>query len=80
MAIVKKPSLVPDWRDCWRWFSMQAGALSTAILGAWLAVPDDMRAQVPTPYIVALVFVLVILGMFGRLIDQPKASPPEPPQ
>ena len=56
------PKLIPNWRQAWRMFSVQAQASSVAILGAWQALPDDLRAKVPES---------VVLGIVGRLIDQP---------
>jgi hypothetical protein len=62
--------LVPGARRAWRWFSMQALAFQGALAGAWLAVPDDMRAAVPADWLAAAAVVLAVMGAFGRLIDQ----------
>ena len=66
--------LVKDWRQAARWFSVQAQALSAAAGAAWLVVPDDMRAAVPPEWLAACAIVLAVLGIAGRLIDQPGAS------
>lgn len=73
-----KLHLVPDWRQCWRWFSMQAQGVATAILGAWLAVPEDLRDRVPLWLVITLVLILLLLGMVGRLVDQPAARSGDP--
>jgi hypothetical protein len=82
MAIVKKPSLVPDWRDCWRWFCMHAMFIAIALQGAWLELPDDMRAGLPDWFVHAVTVAILLLGMIGRVIEQARAraAPPEPPQ
>ena len=62
--------LVKDARKAWRFFSVQAMALQGAAAGAWLVVPDDMRASVPSEWLAACAVVLTVLGVAGRLIDQ----------
>ena len=62
--------LVKDARKAWRWFSVQAMALQGAAAGAWLVVPDDMRAAVPAEWLAACAVVLTVLGVAGRLVAQ----------
>ena len=62
--------LVPDARRAWRWFSVQALALQGAAAAAWLAVPDDLRAAVPSEWLAGAALALTVLGIAGRLIDQ----------
>ena len=62
--------LVKDARKAWRWFSVQAMALQGAAAGAWLMVPDDMRASVPSEWLAACAIVLTVLGIAGRLVAQ----------
>lgn len=63
-------TFVPNARRAWRWFSVQALALRGAGAAAWLAVPDDLRAAVPSRWLAAAAIVLTVLGILGRLIDQ----------
>ena len=53
-------------------FSIQAQAGSVAVLGTWQAMPDDLRSRVPEPVVLGIVGALLVLGIIGRLIDQPK--------
>ncbi|MDM4768635.1 hypothetical protein [Solimonas sp. SE-A11] len=80
MPSIKKPSLVPDWRECYRWFCMHAMLLSIALQGAWLELPDSMKADVPGWLVHAVTIAVLVLGMVGRVVDQVKPTPPEPPQ
>jgi len=66
--------LVSDAKDAWRWFSVQALALSGAIPAAWLAVPEDMRAAVPQEWMAVAALVIAALGIVGRMIDQKEAG------
>lgn len=62
--------LVPNVGRAWRWFSVQAMVLATAVQGAWLALPADMKATVPDRLVMAATIVLLVLGVVGRLVDQ----------
>jgi hypothetical protein len=71
---VRPPKLVPDWRDSWRWWSVQAMTAAAALQGAWLAVPYDLKAHVPPPWPQLLTLGLLALGILGRLVDQPRPT------
>jgi hypothetical protein len=73
--------LVEDAKQAWRWFSVQAMALAAALQGAWIFVPDDMRATLPHGAVAAITIVLLVAGVGGRLVAQPPkaATPAEPP-
>lgn len=68
--------LVANWRRAWRWISVQAMVLAGALQGAWMFVPDDLRASIPPGVVQGFTIVLLTLGVIGRLVDQtPKAEP-----
>lgn len=68
--------LVANWRRAWRWISVQAMVLAGALQGAWMFVPDDLRASIPPGVVQGFTIVLLVLGVIGRLVDQtPKAKP-----
>lgn len=69
---MKRPHLIPNWRRAWRMFSVQAQALAMAVLGGWQALPDDLRASIPPWAVVTIATGLLLAGIVGRLIDQPK--------
>lgn len=68
-----KPRLIPNWRKCWRMFSVQAQALALAILGAWQVMPQDLKAVIPPSAVFWCAMSLLLAGIIGRLVDQPKA-------
>jgi len=54
-------------------YSIQAMAAAAALQAAWLAMPDDIKATLPTntPQILGYTLVtLLIVGIVGRLISQ----------
>lgn len=67
--------LIPEWRKAWRMFSVQSMAVAAAIQGAWPMVPDDLKANLPQALVNWVSVALLVLGIAGRLVDQPKARP-----
>jgi hypothetical protein len=47
-----------------------------AVIGAWQVIPDDIRAIVPPEVAGGLLALLLVLGIAGRLIDQPSVKGP----
>lgn len=66
--------LISNWRRCWRMFSVQAMVLAGAIQAAWVALPPEMMASIPDPWMRGITISLLVLGIVGRLVDQPKVS------
>lgn len=60
--------LVDDWHKAWRWLSVQALALGAALQGAWLAVPADLKASVPSKYVTAITMTILVVGLVGRFL------------
>lgn len=67
------PKLVDDWKQAWRFASVNCMALATAIQGAWMSLDDDMRSQLPKDAIHLATIAILIAGITGRLVRQ---SPP----
>lgn len=68
--------LVDDFKQCWRWISVQAMVLAGAVQGAWLMIPDDMRTSIPPHVVQGVTIALLVLGVAGRLVDQSKKDAP----
>ena len=62
--------LVEDWKGAWRWFSVQAMVLASGLQGAWLAMPPDLKAQIPGDAVSVISMVLLAAGIIGRLVPQ----------
>lgn len=62
--------LVPNAGKAWRWFSVQAMAVSIAIQGAWQALPPDLATRLPEWAGDAASMAILALGIIGRLVDQ----------
>jgi hypothetical protein len=67
--------LIPNWRKAWRMFSVQAQTIALALTGAWQAVPEDIRTAVPGWVPLTMLGLILVGGIVGRLIEQPKVAP-----
>lgn len=66
--------LIANWKKAWRMLSVQAMALAGAVQGAWMFIPDGMRSSIPANVVQAVTIALLVLGVVGRLVDQPKTK------
>jgi protein-S-isoprenylcysteine O-methyltransferase Ste14 len=62
--------LVADWRKALKWFSIQIPAANAAFLLAWAALPEKFQNSLPPSWVVCISVVLLVAGMFGRLVQQ----------
>lgn len=69
-----RPKLVQDWHRSWRWFSVQFIAASATVQTALLAFPETLRTYLPEGALKALVVVLLLAAIVGRLVDQEKTN------
>lgn len=67
-----KFKLVDDAKQAWRWISVQCMVASAAIQGAWLYMPEDMKATLPDGLVPKVAMALLFVGVAGRLKDQTK--------
>ncbi len=67
-----KPKLVEDWKQCWRWLSVNCMVLAGAVQGAWIYIPEDLRRSMPENLVTGITMGLLVLGVMGRLVKQGK--------
>lgn len=63
-------TLVGEWKQAWRWFSVQAMAGAAIVQAAWAGLPDDLKAHLPGWLVTALSLGLLLAGLCGRLVRQ----------
>lgn len=66
--------LVEDWKQAWRWFSVQALAAIVALPVAWGLLPADVKAFLPQSWEPWVLVGIAAAGIVGRIIDQNKAA------
>lgn len=62
--------LIDNWRQAWRFLSVQAMALAIALQGVWINLPDDLRAHIPDKIALSVTAGILVLGLIGRLFQQ----------
>lgn len=69
--------LIPNWRSRLRDYSTVALALGASIVAAWIALPEDLKAHLPTDWVARIVGALNALGLAGKFVIQgpPKDKP-----
>jgi hypothetical protein len=72
-----RDKLIEDWRQAWRWFSMQAMAAAGTVQLAWVSLPDDLRRSIPPAWVTGITVALLVAGIAGRLVKQDAACPPK---
>lgn len=75
---MQKPTLVPGWKKAYRWLSMNMMAMAASLQVTWMTLPEDMRMAVPSEVIGTATTVLLVMGMIGRLVNQPEKECPKP--
>ena len=53
---------------------MHCMAGAVAIQGAWVYIPDDLKANIPHNIQNYITIVLLVMGMIGRVKDQTKSD------
>ena len=66
--------LIENWKKAYRMLSVQAMGAATAIQGTWVVIPEDMKVSIPPNAVYWLTIGLLVFGIFGRLVAQPKVS------
>lgn len=62
--------LVSNWKNSWRWFSVQFPIINTAFLGTWSVLPAKFQDALPMPWVIGIAVALIVVGVAGRLINQ----------
>lgn len=66
--------LIQNWRDAWKWFSVQALAAIVALPFVWVNLPADAKSYLPDGAEPWVLVVLAAGGLIGRIIDQQKPT------
>ena len=78
---MKKPELIEDWRNWWRFWSVRLAAVGTAITGllvafpdaalaAWAILPHELKSSIPPQYMPLIGVVVFALSIAARLVRQ----------
>lgn len=74
MVKPKKPRLVSNWRQSWRWMSIQLQAAVAAGTSAWMLASDQIKASTLAMLGLSdpgwLLLAGIAAAMVGRLVNQ----------
>ena len=62
--------LVKNAKKAWKWWSVQALAISGALPVVWVTLPPDLKAGVPDDVVPYIAAVVAGAGIIGRVVDQ----------
>lgn len=65
--------LVEDWREAWRWWSVQMHLLASMVLMAVQlvpAMPGELQAIIPQPWGAVVTALWTLLGLYARVAKQ----------
>jgi len=62
--------LIPNIKQAWKMFSIQAQALNAALLVSWQTLPLSFQTILPVQYLIGIAITLLVLGIVGRVIQQ----------
>jgi hypothetical protein len=68
--------LIEEWRNCWKYLSVQANSVGVAITATYASLYEQLKENLPPRYMMIAVVLVFVLGIAGRLIVQtPKDGP-----
>lgn len=65
---------VDDIRGIWRHYSTIALTAAGGLQGAWVSIPNEIKANLPATVGQAVSWIslcIVVLGLFGKFVKQP---------
>lgn len=66
--------LIEEWKECWKWFSVQANVIGGSISVGYAAMYEQLKDTIPAPYMAGITAAVFVLGIVGRLANQTKAE------
>lgn len=67
-------TLIPNIKQAWKMFSIQAQTINAALLVSWQNLPASFQTILPVPYLIIIAVALLLLGIVGRVIQQDNVS------
>lgn len=62
--------LISDWRNCWRYYSVQALVAIAALPAIWASLPYEAQMMLPEAWRPWLFSALAVSGVIGRVVSQ----------
>lgn len=65
-----KPTLIEDWKQAWKWFSVQGLLLIAFVQLLWPEVPQEIRDMLGPQTQRWITLVLTAITLWGRVVQQ----------
>lgn len=65
-------TLIEDWKQCWKFLSVQANTIGAAIAATYGMMFDHLKDTIPPTLMAMITMAVFILGIVGRVISQKK--------
>lgn len=62
--------IVEDWREAYKWISVNCMTMAAAIQGTWVYIPPEMKSTIPPNLVSGVTIGLLVLGVGGRFFKQ----------
>ena len=69
---------VDDIEGTWKHYSTIALSAAGGLQGAWISIPDAIKANLPVTVGQAVSWIslaILLLGLFGKFVKQPDVTP-----
>ena len=69
---------IDNARGAWHHYSTIALTAASGLQGAWIGIPDAIKANLPEVVgqsVSWVSFAIVVLGLFGKFVKQPEVTP-----
>ena len=70
--------IIDNAREAWSHYSTIALTAASGLQGAWLGIPDAIKANLPVTVGQAVSWIslaIVVLGLFGKFVKQAEVAP-----
>jgi hypothetical protein len=64
---MRKPNLISNWKECWKWLSVNCMVAAATLQAVWMGIPDDLRQALPKETASGITIALLALGFYGRI-------------
>lgn len=68
---MKKPSLIPEWKQAWKFFSVQIGVLFAIAAGFYAELPA-LREYLSPEMFARVSGILAFIAILARIVKQEK--------
>ena len=62
--------VVPDWKEAWKWYSVQGPVLGLAAIATWAMLPDEFKNSYTPLQLQIAGACLFVFIIGGRIVDQ----------